>query len=132
MPYAPGGTTDDGGAPVCRGLAKALGQTVVVDNKPGVAGTMGALALMQAKPDGYTLSMMPVTVFRQPLHPEDHLRSGTRFHLPLAHHRLHLRRGSAGPIHRGRTGAISCATRVPGRAPSATARRASSARRISP
>ncbi|MGT2511996.1 tripartite tricarboxylate transporter substrate binding protein [Cupriavidus basilensis] len=66
VPYAPGGTTDVVVRQFAVALQKALGQTVVVDNKPGVAGTMGALALMQAKPDGYTLSMMPVTVFRQP------------------------------------------------------------------
>ncbi len=66
VPYAAGGTTDVVVRQFAVALQAALGQTVVVDNKPGVAGTMGALALRQARPDGYTLSVMPVTVFRQP------------------------------------------------------------------
>ncbi|AOY95629.1 hypothetical protein BKK79_28320 [Cupriavidus sp. USMAA2-4] len=66
VPYAPGGTTDVVARQFAQSLQGALGQSVVVENKPGVAGTMGALALRQAAPDGYTLSLMPVTVFRQP------------------------------------------------------------------
>jgi len=66
VPYAPGGTTDVVARQFAQTLQTALGQSVVVENKPGVAGTMGALALRQAAPDGYTLSLMPVTVFRQP------------------------------------------------------------------
>ncbi|MGO4581045.1 tripartite tricarboxylate transporter substrate binding protein [Cupriavidus sp. 2TAF22] len=66
VPYAPGGTTDVVVRQFAAALQKSLGQSVVVENKPGGAGTMGALALRQARPDGYTLSMMPVTVFRQP------------------------------------------------------------------
>ncbi|MGO4331009.1 tripartite tricarboxylate transporter substrate binding protein [Cupriavidus sp. M-11] len=66
VPYAPGGTTDVVVRRFAAALQKSLGQSVVVENKPGGAGTMGALALRQARPDGYTLSMMPVTVFRQP------------------------------------------------------------------
>jgi tripartite-type tricarboxylate transporter receptor subunit TctC len=45
------------------GAAKHLGQPVVVENKPGANGTLGVLALVQAKPDGYTLSQLPVTVY---------------------------------------------------------------------
>src|SRR5262245_34287218 len=67
VPWPPGGSTDL----VMRSLAtlteKHLGQRVIIENKPGVSGTMGAQALAQgAKPDGYTVAQMPITVFRLP------------------------------------------------------------------
>ena len=43
-----------------------LGQTIVVENRPGASGTLGAVAMREAKPDGYTLSQMPNAVFRMP------------------------------------------------------------------
>lgn len=66
IPYVPGGTTDVVVRQFAQSLQAALGQTVVVENKPGVAGTLGAQALKHAKPDGYTLSLIPAPVFRQP------------------------------------------------------------------
>lgn len=66
VPYAAGGTTDVVARQFAVALQKTLGQSVVVENKPGVSGTLGALALKRAKPDGYTLSLIPTTVFRQP------------------------------------------------------------------
>ena len=67
VPWPPGGSTDI----VMRSLAtiaeKHLGQRIVVENKPGVSGTLGAQALAQgARPDGYTIAQMPITVFRLP------------------------------------------------------------------
>lgn len=63
-PSVPGGSTDV----VCRALAEAvahrLGVPVVVENKAGAGGTLGALALASAKPDGYTLALLPLGVFR--------------------------------------------------------------------
>ena len=57
VPSAPGGSTDISARLVGDGLAKALGQPIVVDNKPGAAGNLGTEAVARAKPDGYTLLM---------------------------------------------------------------------------
>lgn len=66
VPYAPGGTTDVVGRALAQGLSKQLKQTVIVDNKPGAGGTLGVVEMLRTKPDGYRLTMVPVSVFRQP------------------------------------------------------------------
>lgn len=66
VPYAPGGTTDVVGRALAQGLTKQLKQSVIVENKPGAGGTLGVVDMLRAKPDGYRLTMVPVSVFRQP------------------------------------------------------------------
>ena len=55
VPFTPGGSTDVVGRVLAEKLAGPLGQPVVVDNKPGAAGAVGASYVAKAKPDGYTL-----------------------------------------------------------------------------
>jgi tripartite-type tricarboxylate transporter receptor subunit TctC len=55
IPYAPGGSTDPVGRLIAPYLAKELGQSVVVENKPGAAGALGTAAVARAAPDGYTI-----------------------------------------------------------------------------
>jgi tripartite-type tricarboxylate transporter receptor subunit TctC len=55
VPFTPGGSTDVIGRVIAQKLGDALGQPVIVDNKPGAAGAVGAAYVAKAKPDGYTL-----------------------------------------------------------------------------
>ncbi len=66
IPWAPGGTTDVQMRALCDAASKKTGATVVPDNKSGAGGILGAQQLLNEKPDGYTLSQMPVSVFRYP------------------------------------------------------------------
>jgi tripartite-type tricarboxylate transporter receptor subunit TctC len=55
VPYTPGGSSDYTARVVARGLSKILGQSVVVENKPGAGGNIGAAFVAQSRPDGHTL-----------------------------------------------------------------------------
>lgn len=70
VPFAAGGGTDTMARVLAQGLTESLGEEVVVVNKGGAAGTIGASALADAKPDGYTIGVLPIG----PLTTQPHLR----------------------------------------------------------
>ena len=65
-PWPAGGSTDVVMRSIAESASKVLGMAVIVDNKPGASGTLGANELVNAKPDGYTLAQLPYSVFRIP------------------------------------------------------------------
>ena len=61
VPFAPGGSTDLVGRLIAEYVGKHLGQTMVVENKAGAGGALGAEQIARARPDGYTLGMATVS-----------------------------------------------------------------------
>ena len=55
VPYSPGGFADSGARAISEALGTRLGQSIVIENKPGASGVIGTLAVSTAAPDGYTL-----------------------------------------------------------------------------
>jgi tripartite-type tricarboxylate transporter receptor subunit TctC len=67
VPWAPGGNTDVQMRALCEVATRTLKQPVVIENRSGAAGILGAQVLASGtRPDGYTLSQMPISVFRYP------------------------------------------------------------------
>ncbi len=60
VPYPPGGTSDILARSVGQKLGDALGQTIVVENKPGANGNLGADMVAKSPPDGYTLLLADI------------------------------------------------------------------------
>ncbi len=84
--FAAGGASDIVARTISEPLAKALGQAVVVDNKPGAGGTIGGLEVVRAAPDGYTLMLSnstPLSIgpFTVPKQPYDPIKQFTHVHM---------------------------------------------------
>src|SRR5690606_14408470 len=62
VPFAPGGSSDTATRVLADTLTQKWGQTVVVENKPGANGSIGAMQVARAKPDGLTLLVTPVSI----------------------------------------------------------------------
>jgi tripartite-type tricarboxylate transporter receptor subunit TctC len=63
-PWPAGGTADTTMRALCAAAAKQLGQAIVVENKTGGSGMLGLKAMASAKPDGYTIGQVPISVTR--------------------------------------------------------------------
>src|SRR5436190_10519410 len=63
-PWPAGGTADQTMRALCAAASKSLGQSIVVENKAGAAGMLGLKAMGSAKPDGYTIGQIPISITR--------------------------------------------------------------------
>ena len=61
VPFGPGGFTDVAARILQKELAPVLGQSIIIENKPGAGSTIGTAEVAKAKPDGYTLVMISTT-----------------------------------------------------------------------
>lgn len=67
VPWPAGGQTDITLRILADAASRSLGQPVVVENRPGAAGTLVGAALHAAAPDGYTIGQLPITLYRAAL-----------------------------------------------------------------
>ena len=66
-PWPAGGSSDLVMRAFAESVGRQLGQQMVIETRPGASGTIGAGAMVNARPDGYTLTQLPISVFRLPL-----------------------------------------------------------------
>ncbi len=79
VPFPAGGATDVAARAIAESMTATLGQPIVIANRDGASGTIGAGALLGAKPDGYTIgftplgpiSIQPYLIADLPYHPDD-------------------------------------------------------------
>jgi tripartite-type tricarboxylate transporter receptor subunit TctC len=67
VPFAPGGANDLMGRAAAEGAARALGQPVIVENRPGAGGNVGSALVARAAPDGHTFLVSAAGVLSNPL-----------------------------------------------------------------
>lgn len=66
IPFSPGGPVDATFRALAEPAARALGQPVVIENRAGATATLGPASIVNSTPDGHTLAVMALTVFRLP------------------------------------------------------------------
>lgn len=83
IPQATGGGSDTIGRYMAQRIAEALGQNIVVDNRPGAAGMLGAEMVKQATPDGYTLLLCAIDTITAPIVAQHKTLDGVRDFTPV-------------------------------------------------
>ena len=63
-PWPAGGTADQSMRAICQAAGQVLKQSIVIDNRAGAAGMIGAKVIATARPDGYTIGQIPISVTR--------------------------------------------------------------------
>ncbi len=83
IPQATGGGSDTIGRYMAQRLGEALGQNIVVDNRPGAAGMLGAMMVKEASADGYTLLLCAIDTITAPIVARHKTLDGVRDFAPV-------------------------------------------------
>lgn len=83
IPQAAGGGSDTIGRYMAQRLGDVLGQNLVVDNRPGAAGMLGALMVKEAAPDGYTMLLCAIDTITAPIVARHKTLDGVRDFAPV-------------------------------------------------
>ena len=84
-PWPAGGTADQSMRALCLVAGRVLGQSIAVENKVGASGMIGTKAMASAKPDGYTIGQIPISVTRFSQLGTLQTRPAEGLHLPGPH-----------------------------------------------